>query len=666
MKFNPVDNSFKLTTDLVPKGDQQQAIDKLVTNLNKGIKQQVLLGATGTGKTFTIANVIAKTQKKTLVIVHNKTLAGQLYSEFKELFNNNKVEYYISYFDYYQPEAYLPASDTYIEKSSKINQEIEMLRLSTLQSLATENKVIVVASVAAIYPSVDPKIFNKFRIILNTNSIYNMKQLQYDLVRLAYKRNDVQLSPGYFKVHGDVLEIIEGYNKNEKIRISFFGNKIEQIAKLDALTSKVKHIWKTYVIYPANEYVADTNMFDISLKNIKKELKQRQQYFIKNHKLVELQRITERTNRDVETLAETGFCSGIENYAMHLELRKPGSTPYTIFDYLGDDWLLVIDESHMTIPQIRGMYFGDQSRKQNLVDFGFRLPSALDNRPLNFKEFESKIRQVIYVSATPAIYEKKQSKNLVVEQIVRPTGLVDPIIVVKPTTNQIITLCDELDKQIKNHERTIINVLTIKMAEQLTKFLKEKKYKVVYLHNELKTLERDKIINALRHGTYDVIVGINLLREGLDVPEVSCVVIFDADKPGIFRSTDALIQMFGRTARNKNAHVLLFADNVNDALLKAINETNRRRRLQLQFNKKHHIVPHTIIKPIRDDLSGKTEAWVLDAIFHKKTKTSSKSASRAIKILKKKMLEAAKNQEYEQAAHLRDMIIEFEGKLKQD
>lgn len=664
MKFKLNHDSFKLTTNLTPKGDQQQAIDKLVSNLNKKVKQQVLLGATGTGKTFTIANVIAQTQKKTLVIVHNKTLAGQLYSEFKELFKNNKVEYYISYFDFYQPEAYLPTSDTYIEKSSKVNQEIEMLRLSTIQSLATEEKVIVVASVAAIYPSVDPKVFNEFRIILNTDSIYNLKQLQYDLVKLAYKRNNVELQPGYFKVQGDILEIIEGSNKTEKIRVSFFGNKIEQIAKLDVLTSKVKEILKTYVIYPANEYVADANMLDVSLKNIKEELKHRQEYFKNNNKLIELQRITERTNRDVETLAETGFCPGIENYAMHLELRKPGSTPYTIFDYLGNDWLLVIDESHMTIPQIKGMYFGDKSRKQNLVDYGFRLPSALDNRPLNFKEFEKKIHQVIYVSATPGEYEKKQSKNLIIEQIVRPTGLVDPTIIIKPSTNQIITLCDELDKQIKLHEKTIITVLTIKMAEQLTKFLKEKKYKVAYLHNELKTLERDKVINALRKGVYDAIVGINLLREGLDVPEVSCVVVFDADKPGIFRSTDALIQMFGRTARNKNAHVLLFADSVNDALLEAINETNRRRKLQLAFNKKHHIIPHTIVKPIRDDLDPKTQARVLDAIFYKKTKMSDKSATKAIKILKKKMLEAAKNQEYEQAAHLRDMIIEFEGKIK--
>lgn len=664
MKVQTPNRKFELTTEMTPRGDQQQAIDKLVANLNKGVKHQVLLGATGTGKTFTIANVIAKTQKKTLVIVHNKTLAGQLYSEFKELFKNNKVEYYISYFDFYQPEAYLPTSDTYIEKSSKVNQEIEMLRLSTLQSLATEEKVIIVASVAAIYPAVDPKVFNQFRIILNTNGIYNLKQLQYDLVRMAYKRNDVELQPGTFKVKGDVVEIMEGSNDQEKIRISFFGNEIEQIAKINILNNTVKEIWKTYVIYPANEYVADSSRFDQSLENIKKELKVRQAYFKKKNKLVELQRITERTNRDVETLAETGFCSGVENYAMHLELRKPGSTPYTIFDYLGDDWLLVIDEAHMTIPQIRGMYEGDRSRKQTLVDYGFRLPSALDNRPLNFKEFESRVQQAIYVSATPAEYEKKKSNNLIVEQIVRPTGLVDPIVEIKPTKNQILTLCEELDKQIARKERTIITVLTIKMAENLTKFLKEKKYKVAYLHNELKTLERDKVINALRRGTYDVIVGINLLREGLDVPEVSCAVIFDADKPGIFRSRDALIQTFGRTARNKNAHVILFADNANQALIEAINETNRRRKIQLDFNKKHHIIPKSIIKPIRDDLHGKSEAKVLEAIFNKNAKVNEKSGSRAIKTLKKKMQEAAKNQEYELAAHYRDMIIDLEARIK--
>jgi len=664
MTVNNSKEKFELTTDMTPKGDQEQAVNQLVSNINKGVKHQVLLGATGTGKTFTIANVIAQTQKKTLVIVHNKTLAGQLYAEFKELFKNNKVEYYISYFDFYQPEAYLPSTDTYIEKSSQANQEIEMLRISTIQSLATEPKTIVVASVASIYPTVDPKVFNQYRLILNTNGKYAPKQLQYDLVRLGYKRNDTELKPGTFKVKGDVIEIMEGTNDQEKIRLSFFGNEIEQIAKINALNNTVKEIWKTYAIYPANEYIADSSRFDQSLERIKEELKVRQAYFKKHDKLLELQRITERTNRDVETLAETGFCPGVENYSMHLELRTPGQTPYTIFDYLGDDWLLVVDESHMTIPQIRGMYFGDRSRKESLVNYGFRLPSALDNRPLNFDEFESKIKQAIYVSATPADYEKNKAKGLIVEQIVRPTGLLDPTIEIKPTQNQILTLCEELDKQIKNGERTIVTVLTIKMAENLTKFLKEKKYKVAYLHNELKTLERDKVINALRKGIYDVIVGINLLREGLDVPEVSSVVIFDADKPGLFRSRDALIQTFGRTARNKNAHVILFADNANDALLEAIEETNRRRQIQIAYNKKHNIIPQTIVKPIRDDLHGKADAKALEAIFNKNAKVTQKDGSKAIKILRKKMEEAAKNQEYEQAAYYRDMIIDLESKIK--
>jgi len=664
MTVNNSKKKFELTTDMTPKGDQEQAVNQLVSNINKGVKHQVLLGATGTGKTFTIANVIAQTQKKTLVIVHNKTLAGQLYAEFKELFKNNKVEYYISYFDFYQPEAYLPSTDTYIEKSSQANQEIEMLRISTIQSLATEPKTIVVASVASIYPTVDPKVFNQYRLILNTNGKYAPKQLQYDLVRLGYKRNDTELKPGTFKVKGDVIEIMEGTNDQEKIRLSFFGNEIEQIAKINALNNTVKEIWKTYAIYPANEYIADSSRFDQSLERIKEELKVRQAYLKKHDKLLELQRITERTNRDVETLAETGFCPGVENYSMHLELRTPGQTPYTIFDYLGDDWLLVVDESHMTIPQIRGMYFGDRSRKESLVNYGFRLPSALDNRPLNFDEFESKIKQAIYVSATPADYEKNKAKGLIVEQIVRPTGLLDPTIEIKPTQNQILTLCEELDKQIKNGERTIVTVLTIKMAENLTKFLKEKKYKVAYLHNELKTLERDKVINALRKGIYDVIVGINLLREGLDVPEVSSVVIFDADKPGLFRSRDALIQTFGRTARNKNAHVILFADNANDALLEAIEETNRRRQIQIAYNKKHNIIPQTIVKPIRDDLHGKADAKALEAIFNKNAKVTQKDGSKAIKILRKKMEEAAKNQEYEQAAYYRDMIIDLESKIK--
>ncbi len=635
-----ISNKFILTTKLKPKGDQAKAIEQITIGIKKKIKHQILLGATGTGKTFTIANVIAKTNEKTLIIVHNKTLASQLYYEFKSLFKKNRVEYFVSYFDFYQPEAYLPSNDTYIEKSSKINQEIEMARLSTLQSLTTEKKVIVVASVAAIYPSVPPSTYGKFRIILNTGGLENVIQLRQNLVKLQFKWSDI-LFPGSFHSRGDIVEIMEGKSSDYRLRISFFGDRIEQITQLDSLSNKIIKIFKTYVIYPANEYIADNTQFNESLKRIKNELELRKKYFRQKNKLIELQRITEKTNRDLEQLIETGFCSGIENYSAHLELRSKGQTPYTIFDYFGEDWLLVVDESHMTIPQIRGMYYGDHNRKQVLVDYGFRLPSCLDNRPLNFDEFQKKIKQII-------------------EQIVRPTGLLDPIIQVLPTNNQINSLVIELNKQIAKKERTIIVVLTIKIAEELTKYLKEQKYKVVFLHHELKTLERVKIINAFRKGIYDIIIGINLLREGLDIPEASSIVIFDGDKPGIFRSYEALIQIFGRVARNKNGHVIIFADQETVSMKKAILETKRRRNIQIAFNKKHNIKPKSIIKPINEEILNKFDAKIIDAMFYKKAKLSSKS----ITFLKKKMKEFADREEYEQAAYMRDLIIEIERKIK--
>lgn len=654
-----ISNKFILTTKLKPKGDQAKAIEQITIGIKKKIKHQILLGATGTGKTFTIANVIAKTNEKTLIIVHNKTLASQLYYEFKSLFKKNRVEYFVSYFDFYQPEAYLPSNDTYIEKSSKINQEIEMARLSTLQSLTTEKKVIVVASVAAIYPSVPPSTYGKFRIILNTGGLENVIQLRQNLVKLQFKWSDI-LFPGSFHSRGDIVEIMEGKSSDYRLRISFFGDRIEQIAQLDSLSNKIIKIFKTYVIYPANEYIADNTQFNESLKRIKNELELRKKYFRQKNKLIELQRITEKTNRDLEQLIETGFCSGIENYSAHLELRSKGQTPYTIFDYLGEDWLLVVDESHMTIPQIRGMYYGDHNRKQVLVDYGFRLPSCLDNRPLNFDEFQKKIKQIIYVSATPGEFEMKNAKGEIIEQIVRPTGLLDPIIQVLPTNNQINSLVIELNKQIAKKERTIIVVLTIKIAEELTKYLKEQKYKVVFLHHELKTLERVKIINAFRKGIYDIIIGINLLREGLDIPEASSIVIFDGDKPGIFRSYEALIQIFGRVARNKNGHVIIFADQETVSMKKAILETKRRRNIQIAFNKKHNIKPKSIIKPINEEILNKFDAKIIDAMFYKKAKLSSKS----ITFLKKKMKEFADREEYEQAAYMRDLIIEIERKIK--
>lgn len=654
-----ISNKFILTTKLKPKGDQAKAIEQITIGIKKKIKNQILLGATGTGKTFTIANVIAKTNKKTLIIVHNKTLASQLYYEFKSLFKKNRVEYFVSYFDFYQPEAYLPSNDTYIEKSSKINQEIEMARLSTLQSLTTEEKVIVVASVAAIYPSIPPLTYGKFRIILNTGGLENIAQLRQNLVKLQFKWSDI-LYPGSFHSRGDIVEIMEGKTSDYRLRISFFGDRIEQIAQLDSLNNKIIKIFKTYVIYPANEYIADNTQFNESLKRIKNELELRKKYFRQKNKLIELQRISEKTNRDLEQLIETGFCSGIENYSAHLELRSKGQTPYTIFDYFGEDWLLVVDESHMTIPQIRGMYYGDHNRKQVLVDYGFRLPSCLDNRPLNFDEFQKKIKQIIYVSATPGEFEIKNAKGEITEQIVRPTGLLDPTIQILPTKNQINSLVNELNKQIAKKERTIVVVLTIKIAEELTKYLKEKKYKVVFLHHELKTLERVKIINAFRKGIYDIIIGINLLREGLDIPEASSIVIFDGDKPGIFRSYEALIQIFGRVARNKNGHVIIFADQETDSMKKAILETKRRRNIQITFNKKHNIKPKSIVKPINEEILNKFDAKIIDAMFYKKAKISSKS----ITFLKKKMKEFADREEYEQAAYMRDLIIEIERKIK--
>lgn len=654
---------FVLTSSFNPCADQIDAIKQLTDNIKKGIKSQVLLGATGTGKTFTIANVVNNTQLKTLIIVHNKTLAAQLYSEFKELFKDNAVEYYISYFDFYQPEAYLPKNDQYIEKTAQRNDDIEMMRLSTINSLSTQKKVIVIASVAAIYASVSRSDFETFKIILQINQNYSYKQLQYDLVRLQYTRNDVELKPGTFRVKGDVIEIAPGTSDEYHVRISFFGNEIEELAIVDSLTGELKQKIKYYIITPANEYIMNNDRIEESLKRIQNELTKRIKYFKQNNMLLEAQRIETRTRNDLESMKELGYCNGIENYSRHLELREAGSTPYTIFDFFkDDDWLLVIDESHMTLPQIRGMYNTDQNRKQTLVDFGFRLPSALDNRPLNFEEFNSKIKHVIYCSATPNDYEIKASNNLIIEQIVRPTGLIDPTIEIRPTAYQIDDLIATLREQIKKKERTFITVLTIKMAESLTEHLKNLKFKVAYIHNELKTLQRSKIINDLRRGKYNVVIGINLLREGLDVPEVSLICIFDANKPGFFRSEKALIQTFGRAARNANGHVIMYADSISIDMQKAIDETNRRRQIQLAYNKKHNIIPKTIIKPIRDDFISEADAKMMEAAFNAKKQGKNKQ-TKAIKKLRNEMLNAAKNQEYERAAYLRDLILELEGSL---
>lgn len=655
---------FDIQSKYEPKADQIKAIDELVTNYQNGIKHQVLLGATGTGKTFTFANVIQRLQKKTLVIVHNKTLAAQIYLELKELFPNNKVEYFVSYFDYYQPEAYLPKTDVYIEKSSQINSEIEMLRLSTLTSLYNHEDVIVVASVAAIYASVSPKSFGKYVFPISVGQQISPKNFRQNLINLNYKRNEISLGPKFFRAKGDVIDVAPGYTDKFIIRVSFFGDEIESIAKLDAFSlTKIEDL-KFFNITIADEYIADKDTVEISLQRIEDELSERVAYFNKENKLLEAQRIHQRTMYDIEAIREFGFCSGIENYAAHLELRPPHSTPFTIFDFFNahKDWLIIIDESHITLPQIRGMYNTDHSRKQTLVDYGFRLPSALDNRPLQYDEFLAKSDKMLFTSATPNDWEIEYSDNHITEQIVRPTGLLDPIVEVKPTKYQLDDLLVELAKQKAKDERTFITVMTIRMAEELTHFLQQKNIKCAYLHNELKTLERSKIINNMRRGLYDVIVGINLLREGLDVPEVSLVVVFDADKPGFFRSEKSLIQIIGRAARNANGRVIMYGDEITSAMDYAIKETNRRRQIQEAYNKAHNIVPQTIIKPIFDDIEFNIKnKKTSDFDINKFQKLSDDDQNNVLKELNKKMLKAARQRNYEEAAKFRDLILEFES-----
>ena len=647
---------FDLVSKYKPSGDQPQAIYELVSGIKEGKKDQVLLGATGTGKTFTIANVIKEVNKPTLVLAHNKTLAGQLYSELKELFPNNRVEYFVSYYDYYQPEAYVPSTDTYIEKDSSINDEIDELRHSATSALLSRRDVIVVASVSCIYGIGEVEEYLKKMLTLNVGDNIERDIVLKKLVEMLYERNDMDLKRGTFRVKGDSIEIVPAYERKNGILIEFFGDEIDRISEFDTITGKIIKDKKSISIFPASHFVTSDDKLKIAVKNIKEELEQRLEYFKEHNKLIEEQRLRERTNYDMEMLLETGFCRGIENYSRHIALKKEGETPTTLMDFFPKDYLLVIDESHVTLPQVRGMFNGDRARKQNLVDYGFRLPSALDNRPLKFEEFEKKINQVIYVSATPGDYELEKVGGQVAEQIIRPTGLLDPTVEVRPTKNQIDSLVEEINKRIENNERVLITTLTIRMAEELSNYLKSIDIKVAYLHNEIKTLQRLQIIRDLRLGKYDVVVGINLLREGIDIPEVSLIAIMDADKQGFLRSSRSLIQTIGRCARNSKGHVIMFADTISEAMQIAITETNRRRKIQEEYNRVHNIIPKTIEKEIRDVVSNE-----LEVKEKKKEKMSKKDKADLIDRLNREMREAAKNLDFEKAMELRDAIFELES-----
>lgn len=649
---------FKLHAPYEPAGDQPQAIEKLVNGIKQGVKNQVLLGATGTGKTFTMANVIAQVNKPTLVLAHNKTLAGQLYSELKEFFPENLVCYFVSYYDYYQPEAYVPSTDTYIEKDSSINDEIDELRHSATSALISRDDVIVVASVSCIYGIGEVEEYKKKMLTINVGDTIERDTILKKLVEMLYERSNLDLKRGTFRVRGDSIEIIPSYEKTNGLLIEFFGDEVDRISEFDTITGKILKDKKTVSIFPASHFVTSDDKLKIAIKNINEELEQRLKYFKENNKLIEEQRLRERTNYDMEMLEETGFCRGIENYSRHIALKKEGETPTTLIDFFPKDFLLIIDESHVTIPQVRGMYNGDRARKMNLVDYGFRLPSALDNRPLKFEEFESKINQVIYVSATPGDYELEHVHNEVVEQIIRPTGLLDPTIEVKPTKNQIDDLVEEINKRIESNERVLITTLTIKMAEELSNYLKNIDIKVAYLHNEIKTLQRLKIIRDLRLGKYDVVVGINLLREGIDIPEVSLIAIMDADKQGFLRSTRSLVQTIGRCARNAKGHVIMYADTISDSMKEAIEETQRRRAIQDKYNKEHNIIPKTIIKEIRDVITNEVE--VTDDKVPTKEKLSPKEKQNMILKLKEEMKTCARELDFERAMELRDIIFDLE------
>ena len=653
---------FELVSNYKPTGDQPQAIKKLVDGFNNGKKFQVLLGATGTGKTFTMANVIQQIQKPTLVLVHNKTLAGQLYSEFKELFPNNRVEYFVSNFDFYQPEAYIPSSDTYIDKNAVMNDEIEMLRTSAINSILERNDTIIVASVASIYGLTDPDEYRNLVFNIRVGEEINRAEFFKKLVDAQYKRNNLDSAPGTFRVRGDIIEIVPAnMESNTVIRIDTFGDEIEKIVELDLLTGEVKHTYKNYPIFPAYDHASTRERIREACETIKKELEERLAYFKAEGKLLEAERLENRTRQDMESMLEFGICPGIENYSRHIDKRQPGERPFCLLDYYPEDFLLIVDESHVSLPQIRGMYNGDRARKTTLVEYGFRLPSALDNRPLNFSEFEEKMPLVLCTSATPGDYELEKTDSEIVEQIIRPTGLLDPRIEVRPTQGQIDDILYEIKERTKVNERVMIVTLTVKMAEDLTAYLKERGIKVVYLHHETKTLERTEVIYQLRKGKYDVLVGINLLREGLDIPEVSLICILDADKEGFLRSTRSLIQVVGRAARNEHGLVIMYADRMTDSMNNTITETARRRAIQDNYNQENGIIPRTIIKEIKapihnygDDLED-----TVKAVKH----GSRTEINNRIKELEKQMKQAAKEFDFERAAELRDIILELKADL---
>ena len=646
---------FKLVSNYKPSGDQPKAIEELVDGINSGKKEQVLLGATGTGKTFTIANVIKEVNKPTLVLAHNKTLAGQLYSELKELFPENRVEYFVSYYDYYQPEAYVPSSDTYIEKDASINDEIDELRHSATSALVSRRDVIVVASVSCIYGLGEKEEYEKNTLTLKVGDKINRNDILKKLVDMLYERNDMDLVRGTFRSRGDTIEVVPAYSKSNAYRIDLFDDEIENIIEFDSLTGAIIERKMTITIFAASHFVTSEDKLKMACKTIREELNERLAYLKANNKLLEFQRLNERTNYDLELLEETGFCKGIENYSRHLTFRKEGEAPPTLIDFFPKDFLLVIDESHVTIPQVRAMYNGDRMRKSVLVEYGFRLPSALDNRPLKFDEFEEKINQVIYVSATPGDYELSKVDNKVVEQIIRPTGLLDPIIDVRKSEGQIDDLIFEIKERIKKNERTLVTTLTIRMSEELTNYLKNSDIKVAYLHNEIKTLERMQIVHDLRSGKYDVVVGVNLLREGIDIPEVSLIAILDADKQGFLRSTRSLIQTIGRAARNSNGKVIMYGNTISESMDEAIKETNRRREIQEEYNKEHNITPKTIIKPIQDVIKN-VDKSISDRSSVKMTK---KEKEKMMKDLEQEMMKAARELDFERATELRDALFEL-------